>query len=158
MKLNTYTGYITALLIGILLMVAPGVTSGLVVVIIGLIVAAGGVAALIAEFKSPVRSQGALVFGAIRALLGLYIMTHTGTVLSIFPVLLGIYMLADGISGITGGNGNGTIMSVVLMIVGAILLFNPLRMLHSAISWCGVLMIVYAAMGLFRTGRYDGRW
>lgn len=146
--------FITTLIVGIMMMISPWMATGLAALLIGGFIAAGGIAAIVVNVRAGTGLRGGMIYGIVRTLIGLYIITHTSAFLSIFPVLMGIYLIADGVSGLSDGFGRNRIVSIITMVIGAILLFNPLGSLHSAVWWCGALLTGYSVVGMIGMGNW----
>lgn len=150
MKASKNIVFITALIAGLILMFSPASFTALIVLIIGGAVILSGAWAIIANLRDHDESRGTLISGIVRALIGIYMITHKATVLSIIPVGIGILLLAEGITGLKVSYGNAKYMNIAMIVLGIILLFNPIGSLHSAVFWCGVLLCGYGILGLVR--------
>lgn len=150
MKASNNTFYILALLAGLVLMIAPASFTSLIVLVIGAFVTASGVWSVISSIKGN-SDHGVMIYGIIRALVGIYMITHKAAVLSLIPILLGIMLIVEGAAGLSITIGAAKYINIALIVIGIVLVFNPLGSVFSAVSWCGALIAGYGILGLVKT-------
>lgn len=137
-KSTLWTASAVYILLGLLLLVFPGLSANLFCTVIGLLLLAYGGVTIASFFIRQGGSfglQGELIFGVLSALLGLFFLLRRGIILSILPSLLGLYILVDGLVNLKrtldmralqyGGWKAGLVFSIISLLLGGIILWNP---------------------------------
>jgi uncharacterized membrane protein HdeD (DUF308 family) len=120
---------ILTIIFGILAMIMPYVTGQSVLMLIGILVTAGGILRLIWAFKADGLANGILVFliGLLTLLAGIWIITEPYISAGALTIVLAIYFFADGltefIAAFTVEEGKGWLMfdGLVTVILGVLL-------------------------------------
>ena len=94
----TIFGVITIIL-GILAMLAPGLTGMSVVLLVGIFVIGGGIVRMIWAFQAGSLGRGVLMFaiGGLTSLCGIVLVANPIFGAGVLTIILGIYFVADGI-------------------------------------------------------------
>jgi len=100
----TVFGVITIIL-GILAMLAPGLTGMSVVMLVGVFVIGGGIVRMIWAFQAGSLGRGLLMFaiGGLTLLCGIILVANPIFATGVLTIILGIYFVADGIFEIAAG-------------------------------------------------------
>ena len=120
---------ILTLIFGVLAMMMPFVTGQSVLMLIGILVMAGGILRLIWAFKAGSLGKGILVFaiGVLTLLAGFWIITEPFIAAGALTIVLAVYFFADGlleiIAAFSVSEGKGWLMfdGVVTVILGVLL-------------------------------------
>lgn len=99
----TFLGVI-AVILGILAMLAPGLTGVSVTFLIGILVIAGGIIRMIWSFKMGSFGKGVLMFGIglLTLVCGIALVANPLFASGVMAIVLAIYFIADGIFEISG--------------------------------------------------------
>ena len=120
---------ILTLIFGVLAMMMPFVTGQSVLMLIGILVMAGGILRLIWAFKAGSLGKGILVFaiGVLTLLAGFWIITEPFIAAGALTIVLAVYFFADGlleiIAAFSVAEGKGWLIfdGVVTVILGVLL-------------------------------------
>jgi uncharacterized membrane protein HdeD (DUF308 family) len=96
---------VIAIILGILCLLAPGMTGISVVTLMGLIVLAAGIVRMLWAFQAGSFGKGLLMFaiGGLTLLCGIALVANPLFASGVLTVMLAVYFMADGISEIVGG-------------------------------------------------------
>lgn len=124
--------------LGLVLLFFPDFTTSFICTAVGLLLLAYGISAGIGFFAGSnggYRSQLDAVLGVFAAVLGALLLLKPQLLLSILPVIFGLYILIDGLLNLKRGldmrsygyaGWTTTLaLSVVSMVLGAVILWNP---------------------------------
>jgi uncharacterized membrane protein HdeD (DUF308 family) len=103
---NNMTIYgVIAIILGILAMLAPGVTGLSIAMVLGVLVIIGGIVRMVWAFQADGFGKGLLVFalGALTLLCGIALVANPLFAAGFLTILLSIYFIADGILEIAAG-------------------------------------------------------
>ncbi len=156
-----------SILIGLLFLLLPGITTSLITSIIGGFFLIQGVGASISYFLS-LKNGTASIFGVISAFiliaLGVFTLTNHETIMSIIPFIVGIFVLFSGINGIQKSfalknfgdkNWSSSLISAVLkLILALILLMNPFTTAIVTIRVIGLSLLVESVSSYFVARKY----
>ena len=161
-RLNIILTSIITLIIGIMLVVKPTESTLIIVYIIGAFLVIMGIIEIIMymvniDFERYVRGR---LFPAILMLvLGIFILTHTATVVTWFSVILSILVIINSVNTIEdaiqlgrariGGWWISMILAVLVLILGVVMLFTPNLASDTAAILLGVGLIVEAATAIY---------
>jgi uncharacterized membrane protein HdeD (DUF308 family) len=100
----TFFGVI-AIILGILCLLAPGLTGISVVLFLGVLVLIGGIVRIIWAFRAGSFGSGVLVFaiGGLTLLCGIVLLANPLFASGVLTFILAVYFIIDGISEIAGG-------------------------------------------------------
>ena len=128
------------LVVGLVLLFFPKLTTELFCTVIGVALLLFGGVTILSFFlrrgsDSGFSSVAELVLGVLGALVGLFFLTHPAFLLSIIPTVLGIYIIVDGLVNLKRGldlRSKGyagwtttLVMSIITLVLGALILWNP---------------------------------
>jgi len=97
---------VIAIILGILCMLAPGLTGLSIAIVVGMLVLGGGVVRVIWAFRANSLGRGILTFaiGALTVVCGLMLVTDPLLASGFLTVMLAIYFFADGVVEIAAGS------------------------------------------------------
>lgn len=139
---------IASIVIGVFMMIRRGSMVADLLKIVGYLLLAAGAAYLIFYFIGKNREGVRLGYAAVAAIAGLVLILRPYSVLNIFPILAGAVLVINGISNlIQASQGEGApsysrIVAIVIIIIGALLIFRPFRI------WDALVFIMGAALVL----------
>ena len=163
------TGVLTVIL-GLVLLVWPGMALRLVGKLLGAAIAIYGVVNIVGYFSQDdtraLRRYG-LVYGIAMALIGLFLFARSGVVASVVPLVCGIALLVSGVSELQSaldlrrmGDGRWWVTlvpAVITAILGLILVLNPFRTAALLVRVLGVVLIYQGVSHLLISGRVSRR-
>lgn len=128
-------------ILGLILLFFPNHTSALFCSVVGFLLLGYGAITVVAFFlrqgAASFAFQSELVIGVASAIVGVFFLTHTGFILSVIPTILGVYILIDALMNLKRGLDlrelgyagwtTTLIMSVVSLVLGLVILWNPFR-------------------------------
>lgn len=142
---------IIMILLAILIFTSPESALLTYVIYIGIGFGIAGVVRIIQGFqaKGVLNNWGWIVFeGLMDILLSFVLMAHPALTISILPFLLGfwgaifgLFLIADAFSG-TGGMGMKMISGILIVILGLVIMFNPVMMGMTIAVWIGIMLLV----------------
>lgn len=139
---------IASIVIGVFMMIRRGSMVADLLKIVGYLLLAAGAAYLIFYFIGKNREGVRLGYAAVAAIAGLVLILRPYSVLNIFPILAGAVLVINGISNlIQASQGEGApsysrVVAIVIIIIGALLIFRPFRI------WDALVFIMGAALVL----------
>lgn len=145
--------------IGIFLLLKPETAINIICYVLGVILILWGVVSMI-QFFSDKTSESYLsisfIFGAFVFIFGLIILIKPEIIASIIPLLLGIWMLINGVTKLSysltiNKLSNATVSiigSILIIILGVLLIFNPFAGAKSLVQIIGISFIVYSVIDL----------
>lgn len=169
MKISFFLAAILYIVLGLVLLIWPDITGNLVCFAFGLVLLIYGVITIISFFVHDSR-QGSfrleLFLGIVAAGVGLVFLIRPDIVLSILPVVLGIYIVIDALLNLKRAidlNRMGyprwwvvLVLSLVSAVFGVLILCRPLFLADVIFMVIGAVL-VYSGIsdlwGLFKVGR-----
>ena len=159
------TGAVTIVL-GLVLLIVPGLALHLVGKLIGALVFAYGLLNVVSYFRSdgihPIFRFG-LVYGVAFALVGAWLFSRSGAVASVVPLVCGIALLMSGVSQLQSaldlrkmGDGRWWLtmaVAAVTLVLGLILVFNPFGTAALLVRIIGVCLVYQGVTSLLVTSR-----
>ena len=145
--------------IGIFLLLKPETAINIICYVLGVLLILWGVVSMI-QFFSDKTSESYLsisfIFGAFMFIFGLIILIKPEIIASIIPLLLGIWMLINGVTKLSysltiNKLSNATVSiigSILIIILGILLIFNPFAGAKSLVQIIGISFIVYSVIDL----------
>ena len=153
---------IGSLVLGILMLIQPGLFLKLICYVMGALLIAYGVIGILGCLKNHLAQMFSIVFYVIVAGLGIYIIAAPETISSILPVIFGILLALDGMLNLRhaiglrrfGDPGSVTIfiIGIITVVLGAVILFHPystaqltFRLVGAALAYNGLsdLLVLY---------------
>ncbi len=163
---NTVIAWVSILL-GAIFIINPGGTGKVIVVIAGIGVLIAGVSDIIRRFtvEDTGFSDDRKIGGIVKIIVGIFILTHIGMVLTLLSYILGVLILIGGSrnldrtlrqrhEGIADRNGNLQILwSVLVIAAGIFMLFFPFGAVNTAIFIVGIILVLYGVADLYTSWR-----
>ena len=149
-RLNDSIGPLVTLAVGILMLINPLSASRVLIVIGGVLLLISGLYSLLLAIKSHAGARDPALPGAlIQIALGVFMAFSPYTVMKMAGVIIGVYLLLDGLIGLSAeANPLARIMHVLLMVGGILLLVNPWSAVMTVIQWAGIGLLADGAVGL----------
>ncbi|HOF07954.1 MAG TPA: DUF308 domain-containing protein [Bacteroidales bacterium] len=146
---------IVALVIGLLAIFLPKLTLQTIIIVMGIMLLIGAILFIILAIRSDIKKEKnvLLIQSAINLALGLLFVFFPGPIVSIFVILLGIMLLILGVFSLINLYSFRKIaripffalaISVLVIIAGIVLLFNPFETAQAILIFLGIVLIVYA--------------
>jgi uncharacterized membrane protein HdeD (DUF308 family) len=162
LRVSAAVGALLTVLMGILFVLYPyGVTST-IAVIAGLVVLCNGILDIVRylvadHYVSYVR--GNLFNGILKCVLGVFILTHSDTIIALFSYIFGIFIIMSGVGCLEGsmqlrkaevsGWMVNFILAAAVTIAGIVVLFCPVTAASAAAWFVGIVLIVDGIAELF---------
>ncbi len=141
-------------LFGILLITKPDETVGAISVILGVVFIAMGVLKLIEYYTSEIREDYLLTIALVAVIFGVVILFASNAILSLFRVILGIWIIATGIMDLQTILAWKQVKSpywsislalgILMTLAGIIILINQ-NIIYTTI---GIIVVVYAILDI----------
>lgn len=159
MNITSILFSIIFILIGSFLLARPEDAIHLVSYALGIILIAWGVISVVSFFTDK-ESQNYLEFGFILGvfvlIFGIIILVKPDTIASIIPLLLGIWMLINGVTklsySLTLNNNKSAlssiIISLIIVLLGILLIINPFQGAQKLVQILGISILVYSLLDL----------
>ena len=141
--------------LGAVLFFFPDLTTGLICTAVGLLLLAYGAMAVLGFFvrrgdSGSYRFQFELILGIFSAVLGGLFLWNSRFILSILPVLFGLYILVDGLVNLKRGLDLRAFgMAVVSLALAAVILWNPFATQRLLVKIIGVTFLYQGAADLW---------
>lgn len=172
LKTNVVISAALCILLGIVLVVWPGLSMQIVCTAIGAVLLIGGGVRLAAYFTAKdgsVYSQMNLITGIILAVVGIWILLQPDKVLAIIPIIVGIVIALHGVNNLQQAVTLckeqydkwwvALILGLLTVGFGALLIFKPFAALDTAVRLIGVFLIydgvsdIWIVSRLYRTAK-----
>lgn len=151
---------IIALLIGGLAVFVPNITLQSIVIYIGILILLGGLVSLLFALrsKSPSGRNMLMTQAVFNLIIGILFVALPATMVKIFVIVLGLGFLFIGIFQLMGAlNARHDygwswvyfIISVLMIIAGAVMLANPFNSAETILTFIGVLLLIYGIAELY---------
>jgi uncharacterized membrane protein HdeD (DUF308 family) len=144
---------------GIFLLLKPETAINVVCYVLGVILVLWGVVSII-QFFSDKNSNNYLslsfIFGAFVFIFGIIILIKPSIIASIVPLLLGVWMVINGVTKLSYSlsiyKESNSILSIIgsilIVIFGVTLIFNPFEGAKGLTQIIGIALIVYSVLDL----------
>ena len=165
-KTNVVVDSILTIIIGVLFILMPTGSNTVLVNIIGVAVFCVGIVDIVYYIRSKVKVllwSGDLLAGILKCILGIFTITHTGFMLLIISYAFSIYLIIDGIHSLEQGielakaSVSGWLLhivfSILIILCGATLLFQPFSALQTAGIWLGISLLADGLVSLVTVHR-----
>lgn len=172
LKTNVVISAALCILLGIVLVVWPGLSMQIVCTAIGAVLLIGGGVRLAAYFTAKdgsVYSQMNLITGIILAVVGIWILLQPDKVLAIIPIIVGIVIALHGVNNLQQAVTLckeqydkwwvALILGLLTVGFGVLLVFKPFAALDTAVRLIGVFLIydgvsdIWIVSRLYRTAK-----
>lgn len=158
MRKHVLSAIILFLVLGIALLIWPGLFLRFACNIIGALLIAFGVVTLIGELRMTSRSMLTIGFGVVITAVGIVIIANPEMVSSIIPIVFGLILLFDGVGNLRYALGLrrfGTdnwvflmVLGIVTLVFGAVILLHPYGTAELAFRIIGAALIYNALSDL----------
>lgn len=148
-------------LVGLALLLWPETSLRIVCGLFGLVILMKGVGSIYSFLKAEVRgffSYFGWLFGAAAVALGIFLLIRPQTVVSILPILVGLFVIMDGVLRVQSAfelRAAGydrwwslLILALVSVVLGAVMLWNPFGTVELLVMAIGVILMVEGALNL----------
>ena len=142
------------LLFGILLVAKPNETVGAISIILGVLFIAMGVLKLVEYYTSETKEDNLLTMALVAVILGVVILFASDSILSLFRIILGIWIIIAGIMDLqtilvwkqvkSPYWTVALVLSMLMILAGLIILINQ----NIVITTMGIIIIVYAVLDI----------
>lgn len=167
MQNRMFTSYRGALIRGIIALIAgglavfvPNITLQSIVIYIGILILLGGLVSLLFALrsKSPSGRNMLMTQAVFNLIIGILFVALPATMVKIFVIVLGLGFLFIGIFQLMGAlnlrHDYGWswiyfIISVLMIIAGAVMLANPFNSAETILTFIGVLLLIYGIAELY---------
>lgn len=149
---------VVSIVMGIVIILARRAALDLLVKIVGGLVIAGAIGLVIVYLKKEPKVEGemkyVLLFAAVGTLAGILLITLAGNVVDIFPMLIGIYLILNGLSHLGAAYADQenrafiAMMGVLVLIMGIMIVCRPGFLVDMILVFIGAAMIVNGIMDL----------
>lgn len=149
------------ILVGLALLLWPDLSLRLVCGLFGLVILLKGISSIYAFFKDEVRgffSYFGWMFGAVAVALGIFLLIRPQTVVSILPILVGLFVIIDGVMRVqtafelrAAGYDRWWSMLILALIsaaLGVLMLVNPFGTVELLVMAIGVILLVEGVLNL----------
>ena len=149
------------ILVGLALLLWPETSLRVVCGLFGLVILMKGVGSIYSFLKAEVRgffSYFGWLFGAAAVALGIFLLIRPQTVVSILPILVGLFVIMDGVMRVQSAFElwaagydrwwSLLILALVSVVLGAVMLWNPFGTVELLVMAIGVILMVEGALNL----------
>ncbi len=157
---------VLSILLGIIIVIARRSAVDLLVKIIGGLVIAAAIGFIVVYMTRPDKEAGnlkmVLVSAGAAVLIGILIMIFAESIVNIFPILMGVYLILNGLSHLAAGwadPGNRTIaviMGVLVIALGAMIVLQPGFLVNTIMIFIGAAFIVNGVSDLLMEKKFTG--
>lgn len=154
-RINAVINAILTVFVGILFIVNPYATGTTLAVLIGIVILCSGIIDIIRFFSAREAAyflQGSLFAGVIKAVIGIFLFTHTDKMLELFAYIFSVIIIVNGINCLQGaiqlrqvkvrGWMIHMILSAAIIAGGIIMFFTPFSTAVTAIVITGYFLVI----------------
>ena len=145
---------ILAIVLGVILIFAQKSALDLLVKIIGILMLVGAVFSVLMYLLTPYRDSMQLMTAACGAVVGVFLFANPGVIVNIFPVMMGIVVILNGLSNLAKALSDRTdvlftvLCSIVMIVCGLLILIHPGVIADAIVLTIGVTLLVSGIMDL----------
>lgn len=152
---------IAFILVGLALLLWPALSLRLVCGLFGLVILIKGISSIISYVRAEVRTLFSCfgwIFGAAATALGVFLLIKPETVVSVLPILVGLFVIFDGIMRIqsalelrNAGYRNWWSFLLLALLsagLGILMLWNPFETVEVLVMAIGVILLVEGVLNL----------
>lgn len=160
-RMHAILSSVLTILIGLLFVLFPYSAGSTIAMLAGIAILCLGVFDVVRYFTAGGYSwyvRESLFIGILKLILGIYVVTHTDTVMTLFSYIFGIFIIVSGITSLqdsfrikdAGVSGWGLTMclSILVAAAGVIMLFCPIEAASTAAAFIGVALLAEGAVNL----------
>lgn len=157
LKRSSWTDIVISIifvLFGALLIAKPDETVGAISIILGVVFIAMGVLKLVEYYTSETKEDYLLTMALITVILGVIILFGSSTILSLFRIILGVWIIMTGIMDLqiilqwkqvkSPYWTISLLFSMLMMLAGLIILINQ----NILITTMGIIIVIYAVLDI----------
>lgn len=157
LKRSSWTDIVISIifvLFGVLLVAKPDETVGAISIILGIVFIAMGVLKLVEYYTSDTKEDWLLTVALITVILGVVILFASDAILSLFRVIVGIWIIATGIMDFQTTLvwkevkspywTVAVLLSILMMLAGIVILINQ----NILITTMGIIIVIYAVLDI----------
>ncbi len=157
---------IMAIVVGILFLIYSEQAAAMITKAIGVLILVTGICVLIAYIRDKSNgfmAAGGLIAGALLAIVGVFVIVNTDTVLTILGFIISIYIIIDGLIGIDSAIALGRggisgwpvhlVLNALLAGAGVYLLLHPIETVGTGTQILGVVLLFNGVLGLITAYR-----
>ena len=159
MTKNILFNNIILLLVGLILTIWPDESLNVAVNLVGSVILLFGAITLIINFVNK-SNTFSLFIGILAVIIGLFVIVRSDTVISIMHILLGIAVLADGLSNLKtlldfkSDDKRWKVLfisAIITSLLGVILIFKPIFIAKMVTRLGGIFIMISSIQGLLIT-------
>lgn len=157
---NELVSNLILLVVGIILTIWPNESLDVAVNLVGSLIIIFGVVNLFMWFTNKANNYASLFVGILATIIGIFVIVKSMEVVSFVHILLGIAVLANGITNLKALFDIKTntktwkvllISAIITTLLGLLLIFKPIWIADIVIRLGGIIMIVASVEGLLIT-------
>ncbi|MCD7842512.1 MAG: DUF308 domain-containing protein [Lachnospiraceae bacterium] len=165
-RVNLTVNAVLTILIGVLFVLNPTGTGGTIALIAGIAILISGITDIIryvSDREYGFLMSGSLFGGVLKCILGLFAVTHTGTIITLLSYILSVFVIIGGVNCLenatqlkraeVSGWAVNMALSVAILIAGIFMLFFPFDAASTAITIVGIILIADGLNELFTAHR-----
>ena len=134
---------IASIVIGIFLIVRRGAVADDMIRIIGYILIGAGVLYALSYFVGKDRDSVNIGYAAAVGLVGLLLVLMARTIVNIFPILVGILLILNGISNYTqAGNGGNKAVAIAMVAIGVLVVIFSRTVVNTIVLFLGIALVL----------------
>lgn len=158
----------TALLyiaLGLALLLWPGLSLGLLRLLVGGVTLIYGVVRIVSYVKSGQQDKFELFIGMLLAILGLFLLLFMGFLMALVPFALGVYILVDSIGAVKRSLDMRTLgfsrwwasclVGALLAVCGLVMIFDPFSSLEGLVMFMGLGFLLDGVITLVNTVLFE---
>ena len=157
---------VLSIILGIVIVIARRSAVDLLVKIVGGMVIAAAIGFIAVYLTRPNKEVGnltmVLVSAGVAALIGIMIISFAEDLVNIFPILMGLYLILNGLSHLTAGYADpenraiAVAMGVLVIALGALIVLQPGFMVNTIMIFIGVAFILNGVSDLLMKKKFTG--
>lgn len=157
---------VLSIILGIVIVIARRSAVDLLVKIVGGMVIAAAIGFIAVYLTRPNKEAGnltmVLVSAGVAALIGIMIISFAEDLVNIFPILMGLYLILNGLSHLTAGYADpenraiAVAMGVLVIALGALIVLQPGFMVNTIMIFIGVAFVLNGVSDLLMKKKFTG--
>ena len=149
-KVQLLLAPVLVILLGLILIFCPDSASALIARVLGWVFGLVAIGLGIGALVNPQGRAGKVAGSVVCAVIGGWLGSNPLVLAAWFGRIIGIVLLLDGISDIRNNirQGRGPLMSIVVILVGAVLILMPMTASRLIFSLCGIVVLAIGVVML----------
>ena len=157
---------VLSIILGIVIVIARRSAVDLLVKIVGGIVIAAAIGFIVIYLTRPDKEAGNLTMILLSAgaavLIGILIFTFAESIVNIFPIVMGLYLILNGLSHLTAGYADpenrivAVLLGVLVIALGVLIVVQPSFLVDTIMIFIGAAFIVNGVSDLLMEKRFTG--